>query len=247
LDLSGEALHLRGRGRDTGRAPIKETLASALLRLMGWPELARQGAAFSDPMCGAATILSEAAGMALDHAPGLDRGAWGFSRWKGHEARTWERLLSEARDRRRTGRERRLVLEGADQGAAVLEAARSNLKALGLLDRVRLQQRSVGEARPPAEAPGLVLSNPPYGVRLGEEEELVGLYRSLGDVLRQRFLGYRAGLITGSPRLAGSVGLKPARRFVVYNGPIECRLLRYDISTESPRGQPRWRQEQEAR
>jgi putative N6-adenine-specific DNA methylase len=84
-------------------------------------------------------------------------------------------------------------------------------------------------------------------VRLGEEEELVGLYRSLGDVLRQRFLGYRAGLITGSPRLAGSVGLKPARRFVVYNGPIECRLLRFDISTEPPRGQPRWRQEQEAR
>ena len=241
IDLAGEGLHLRGAGRDTGRAPMKETLAAALLWLTGWPrDPARP---LVDPMCGAGTLLTEAAAMALDVAPGLLRPRWGFSGWRGHDQRLWERLLGEAHNRRSAGRDNPTALFGADASDHMIEVASGNAKALGLEGAIRWARRGVEEARPPAgQPPGVVVTNPPYGERLGEETELFELYATLGDRLRQRFLGWTAYVITAHGPLVPALGLKPRRRHVIHNGPIECRWLEIPISAEAPQSAgPGWR------
>jgi len=252
IDLSGEALHLRGAGRSAGAAPLKETLAAALLRMAGWPELAAEGAPFVDPLCGSGTLLLEAAGMALGRAPGLTRPRWGFQGWQGHDAEIWRRLRAEAEQQARTAAETRELppITGYDADPRMVSAARGNAAALGLDEHVRVARQPLQELHPKhqreAVPRGLLLTNPPYGARLGETDELVELYQDLGDVWRWRFLGWEAWMITGSKRLAQSVGLRPARRIPVWNGGIDCRLLRFPIGEEAPRGKPRWRRGPEA-
>ncbi len=243
LDLAGEALHRRSISRVTGDAPLKENLAAAILLLAGWPEAASAGAPLLDPMCGAGTLLIEAGWMARDVAPGLGRVRWGFQRWRGHEPARWKVLLAEAEQRRREGAGRPLQLWGYDTANPTIHAATENLAKAGLSSALHLERRPLGEARPPEGPPGVLVTNPPYGHRLGEEGELGPLYTELGDLLRRHFLGWNAWIFTGSRALAGKIGLRPSRRVPLWNGPLECRLLSFPISAEAPRsgGRPSWR------
>ena len=245
LDLAGEALHRRGLGRQTNDAPLKENLAAALLMHAGWPAAAAEGRPLVDPMCGAGTILLEAAWMARDVAPGLYRSRWGFQRWRGHQASVWASLVREAEERQRASARRPALLVGFDTAVPTVHTATQNAARGGVSDAMRLERRPLGEASPPEGEAGLVLTNPPYGQRLGEEDELGPLYAELGDVLRRRFLGWTAWIFTGSKALANRVGLKPARRIPLWNGPIECRLLCFPIAAAAPQGTagPAWRRD----
>jgi len=231
LDLAGEALHRRAYRFAGGRAPLKENLAAGLLLLAGWPALAAEGRPLLDPMCGSGTFLVEAALIAADIAPGLQREAFAFERWRGHDAATWARLQGEARERAGQGRQAASPpIVGYDADAAAIARARDNVRRAGRGRLVRLEQRELSRAgdRVPDEA-GLLLVNPPYGRRIGEVEALIPLYAALGDLLKQRFGGWSAHVLTGNRELAGYIGLRAARRHVVYNGSIECRLLAYPI------------------
>jgi 23S rRNA (guanine2445-N2)-methyltransferase / 23S rRNA (guanine2069-N7)-methyltransferase len=243
VDLSGDSLHRRGYRGGSGEAPLKETLAAAVLTLAGWPELARTGVPLLDPFCGSGTLVIEAALMAADRAPGLER-RMGFTRWGGHDVGLWAGLVEEARGRVRERPEAACLLRGADRDPSVVRLAQQNARRAGVEGWTRFEAGEAREARPrEGEAPGLLVCNPPYGERLGEVRELEGLYRDLGDTLKRRFPGWTAALFTGNRELASQVGLKPARRHVLWNGPIECRLLIYPMGAEAAQGEegPAWR------
>ena len=243
LDLAGEALHRRGIGRETGDAPLKENLAAAILLLAGWPEAAAEGRPLVDLMCGSGTLLLEAAWMARDVAPGLHRDRWGFTGWRGHQEAVWRGLLSEAAERRNAARGAPLRLVGYDTAVPTIHTATQNAGRAGVSDAIRLERRALPAATPPDGPAGLVVSNPPYGHRLGSDEHLEPMYAELGDVLRRRFLGWTAWIFTGSRALANKVGLRSSRRIPLWNGPIECRLLCYRIAEAAPTvgGGPAWR------
>ena len=233
IDLSGEALHRRG-GRDGGPAPLRETLAAAILWMGDWPTLAARGVPLVDPLCGSGTFLREAAGLALDRAPGLVRDRFGFHGWLGHDPGLWGRLVDEARARR--DRPVPPPLLGADRDPAQIARTRRNLERDDLTHVVRTARRPWDRLEPPpgaADTPrGLLVANPPYGERLGELREARALVRSLGDRLRRHWLGWRALLLVGSVDLAKNLGLRPSRRIPLRNGPLDARVLDLQISTE---------------
>ena len=243
LDLAGDSLHRRGIARSGAKAPLKENLASAVLRLAGWPEKTDQP--LYDPFCGSGTLLIEAAWMALDVAPGLRRGRIGAEGWLGHDAKLWYRLLDEAEERRALGAKKGgdLRIFGTDGSEGPLKSAKHNLRRADLDSVVQVQQRDFRHVVPPVDDPGLFLTNPPYGARLGDAGELLPLYEAIGDVLKQRFPGWVGWILCGELSLAKRIGLRPASRTVLYNGPIECRLLEIPISDRAanPGGKPGWR------
>lgn len=235
LDLSGPALHRRGWRTAGASAPLKETLAAAVLLRAGWPALATAGAPLLDPMCGAGTLPIEAALIAADIAPGLLRQHWGFSAWRGHERPTWEALLAAARMRRAAGLARlgRTPgrIRGSDQDPAAVRAALANLSHAGLAGHVTIESRALADCRPgAADAAGLLVVNPPYGERLGAGDDLPALYAELGATLRNHFDGWQAAVLTGNPDLGKRMGLRAQRLHTLYNGPLECRLLHFAIS-----------------
>ena len=234
LDLSGQALHRRGHGRQAQGAPLKENLAAAILWMGRWPDLAKAGAPLYDPMCGSGTFLTEALGIAQDRAPGLARQRWGFSNWKGHQPHAWERLRKEAQERSRSGRKTSVHLIGRDSDPRAISNARENIRQAGGLDGVSIEKGMLSASNPPSaggrDPEGLLVCNPPYGRRLEDEEGALALHRELGNVLRRRFLGWRAMVITEQGPMAKAVGLKASQRVPVFNGPIECRVLEYGIS-----------------
>ncbi len=227
IDLSGEPLHIRGKGRDTGEAPLRENLAATLLWLAGWPQALAEGQPLLDPMCGAGTLLSEAAGWAADQAPGLYREHWGFTGWKGHRADVWDRLMAEARQRVRPAPERASIY-GRDRDGEVLRHARGNLSRYGLEDWVKVRRQDVARMQAPPGR-GLMVTNPPYGERLGDDDDLPALYASLGRSMRERLGGWSCWIITSEKRLADQIGLRPRQRHALYNGPLDCRLLYYPV------------------
>jgi len=233
IDLSGASLHLRGTRAVGGPAPLKETLAATILRMAGWPALAAEGAPLVDPMCGSGTLLLEAAGIALDIAPGLQRKSWGFSLWLGHDADAWKRLQHEATARKDAAAARKPLLFGSDKSASQVSATLKNSERAGLGSLLHIQRCEVAErAAPSGQRPGIVVTNPPYGARIGDVDSLVPLYRQLGDMLRHRFLGWTGWVLVDKGPLIGRIGLKPKKRNVLFNGPIECRLLEIPISSE---------------
>lgn len=243
IDLSGGGLHRRGWRGGGGAAPLKESLAAAVLLLAGWPEVAARGGALVDPMCGSGTLLIEAALMAADVAPGLARARWGFTGWKGHEPALWAPLLAEARERdhRHAGPTARLPrIVGYDADPRAVRMAIENVESAGLRGLVHVERRDLLEAAAVGDAPGLVVANPPYGERIGERRALEVLYRRLGDVLKQQFPGWESHVLTGNPDLSKFIGLKITRRTVLFNGAIECRLLRIPLreATERPLAGP---------
>ncbi|MSP63182.1 MAG: bifunctional 23S rRNA (guanine(2069)-N(7))-methyltransferase RlmK/23S rRNA (guanine(2445)-N(2))-methyltransferase RlmL [Myxococcales bacterium] len=251
IDLSGDSLHRRGY-RDLsslggGGAPLKENLAAAILLLAGWPERARQGAPFLDPMCGSGTLPIEAALCAADIAPGLRRERFGFHGWRGHQGDVWRELVDEAKAREIRDPKRLPPIVGHDADTRAVHAALENVERAGLRGRVHIERRDLAACRPipprHGDAPGLLVVNPPYDERMPASESL---YESIGDLLRREFPGWTGCVFTGNPDLARRIGLRPARRHVLWNGAIECRLLEFPISTAPARAAPRWRTEAEA-
>ncbi|AGM41042.1 23S rRNA m(2)G2445 methyltransferase [Spiribacter salinus M19-40] len=227
IDLSGESLHQRGYRRQGRGAPLKENVAAAMLLRGDWPALAGQGGALIDPMCGSGTLLIEAAWMATDTAPGLLRTRFGFHHWRGHDDALWKPLIDEALERQERGAENLPTILGFDQDKEAVAASRDHLRRAGLADGVEVECAEVGQLQRPADRPsGLVITNPPYGQRLAEQHELVPLYLSLGQTLKMRFAGWRAMVLNGS---GCALGLKPERSWQVFNGPIECRLERFEL------------------
>jgi putative N6-adenine-specific DNA methylase len=219
LDTSGEALFKRGLRRSSVEAPLRENLAAGILHLAGW----KPGETLLDPMCGSGTFLMEAAQMALDIAPGLGR-EFAFSKLNNFQPDVWNALKSAAESRRKPAQF--CQIHGSDKYGDALKIARENLAAAGLLDAVELKQCNVLEVPAPATE-GVLVTNPPYGVRIGELEELATLYPELGHTLKQRFTGWRAYFFTGDFRLAKLIRLSASRRIPLFNGPLECRLFEY--------------------
>jgi 23S rRNA (guanine2445-N2)-methyltransferase / 23S rRNA (guanine2069-N7)-methyltransferase len=233
LDLSGESLHRRGYREAAGEAPVKENVAAGVLVRAGWPELAAQGAELLDPLCGSGTFLIEGALIAADIAPGLMRDYFGFSGWRGHDAALWESLRSAARERARVGVERvRFVARGVDRDAAAIANARRNAHSAGLESLVRFEVGALADSAPLGGGTGLVCTNPPYGIRLEDRDSARNAHRELGRVLRERFLGWKAAVLTGAADLGLEIGIRAQRVHTVWNGPIECRLLRIDVRAD---------------
>jgi len=234
VDFSGESLHRRGYRSAGGRAPLKENVAAAVLLRAGWPAIeAAGGGTLVDPMCGSGTFLTEAALIASDTAPGLAREYFGFLGWRGHDGALWKRLLEEAAQRRAARPARRCIF-GSDIDSQAVSTAIANGVAAGVGDWVHVERRAVEEVAPPhGHAAGLVVVNPPYGERIGADSALPALYASLGRMLRERFAGWQAAVLTGNPRLARELGIYAKRTHRMFNGPIECRLLRFDLDGRS--------------
>ncbi len=230
IDLAGDSLHRRGYRRHSGPAPLKENIAAAILLHAGWPEMAESGKPLLDPMCGAGTLLIEAALMAADVAPGLTRDYFGLHGWRGHDARLWQRLLDEARQRRRVGIPRLPPIAGFDIDGQAVTRAVDNLAAAGLEEQIATHRQAFKALQSPWPAQtGLLVCNPPYGERLGGGNDLGNLYADMGEVLRTRFGGWRVVLLAGAPALDSRLGLRPQRSRKLDNGPLACRLVRYEI------------------
>ena len=232
LDLSGDSLHRRGYREATVIAPLKETLAAALLLKSGWPAIAAAGGPLLDPLCGSGTLAIEAAWIATDQAPGLLREHWGFSGWLGHVPALWKRLLAEAQQRLTLGKPRIPLIIASDHDPKAVRAALTNARRAGVADRIRIERREFSALQPPPGASGLLIANPPYGERLGTAEELAGFYAELGEVLKTRFGGWRAALLTGNPELGKRMGLRAEKVHSFHNGPLDCRLLRFRVEPE---------------
>jgi 23S rRNA (guanine2445-N2)-methyltransferase / 23S rRNA (guanine2069-N7)-methyltransferase len=235
IDLSGDSLHRRGYRGSQGAAPLKENLAAAILLRAGWPQLAsaEQGpVGFVDPMCGSGSLVIEAALIAGDVAPGLLRVYFGLLRWRGHDAALWQRLLDEATARRAAASTAHVSLRAYDRDAAAVRATLENAARAGFARLVHAERRELADLPPAAAARGLVVVNPPYGERLGDANELRRVYALLGQKLREGFPGWQAAVFTGNPPLGRELGIKARRTHTMFNGPIECRLLRFDIDAK---------------
>ena len=235
LDLSGESLHKRGYRQEGGRAPLKENLGAAILLRAGWPDIAEKGGGLMDPMTGSGTLPIEAAWMAGDTAPGLLRTYFGFLRWRQHRADIWKRLLEEARERKDTGLKRIPPIVAYDTDRKAVRNALTHVEKAGLLGIVHIERRNLTDLVPhPAMAghPGLVVLNPPYGERLGKVSELRSLYTGLGARMKAHFSGWKLSLFTGNVDLAKGIGLRAHKKYIFYNGPIECRLLNFQVAAE---------------
>jgi 23S rRNA (guanine2445-N2)-methyltransferase / 23S rRNA (guanine2069-N7)-methyltransferase len=232
IDLSGDSLHRRGYRGPQGAAPLKENLAAAILLRSGWPKLvaATDGPlGFVDPMCGAGSLAIEAALIAADVAPGMLRNYFGFLGWRGHDEALWQRHLTEAAERRAAARIDRIAFRAYDKETSAVRATLDNATRAGFAKVIHAERRDVADL-PAAPAPvGLVAVNPPYGERLGEAEALVQLYALLGEKLKQNFVGWQAAVFTGNPPLGRELKIRAKRTHVMFNGPIECRLLRFDV------------------
>ncbi|HZD61122.1 MAG TPA: THUMP domain-containing protein [Anaerolineae bacterium] len=222
LDTSGESLHKRGYRVVSVEAPLKETLAAAIVELTGWDAMSP----LVDPMCGSGTIVIEAALKAANIAPGLLRKTFGFQRWLDFNKGLWDTLMTEAQEARKHKIEAAIL--GSDISERAIEAATTNARAATVSDPITFAVSDFRELTPPPNH-GIVVMNPPYGERLGEKKKLESLYKTIGDVFKKRWKGYMGYVFTGNLDLAKHIGLKASRRIVLYNGPIESRLLKFEL------------------
>ena len=229
LDISGDSLHRRGYRTGQGSAPLKENLAAALLMRAGWSDIAKQGGALIDPMCGSGTFLIEAAMMAADIAPSIKRQTFGFTHWLQHDQELWESILTDAEQRKEAG----LAsfsndIRGYDGNSRVLEVTVANIENAGLDEHIRIAHKPLDQFGKATADSGLLITNPPYGARMGEEEQLVPLYQKLGTVLQKNFIQWRAAVYTGNLDLARELDLSPSKQYSLFNGSIACKLLVFD-------------------
>jgi 23S rRNA (guanine2445-N2)-methyltransferase / 23S rRNA (guanine2069-N7)-methyltransferase len=235
LDLSGHSLHQRGYRLQQGAAPLKENLAAAVLIRAGWPRIAAAGGALTDPMCGVGTFLVEGAMMAADIAPNLRRERWGFSAWLGHVPAIWSKVHEQAQERAKVGLEKPpLWIRGYEADPRLIQPARNNIERAGLANWIRVYQGDVAtfEPRPDQNQKGLVVCNPPYGERLGDEASLVYLYQNLGERLRQACLGWEAAVLTSAPDLGKRMGIRSHKQYAFWNGALPCKLLLIKVALE---------------
>lgn len=222
LDSSGSSLHRRGYRPAVGAAPLKESLAAALIRMTHWqPHLP-----FLDPLCGSGTLPLEASLIALNIAPGLFRERFGFQTWPDYDPQLWEELVAQAWEQRRP--KLAAPIMGCDRNPEVIAQAMDNARTCGVEHQVQLWQEDLSQLQPPADH-GVILCNPPYGQRLGHGEDLDSFYSLLGNVLKQRFKGWSAYILSGNKRLSQTIGLKSAQRQPVLNGSLPCQLMKYEL------------------
>ncbi|MFA8402736.1 THUMP domain-containing class I SAM-dependent RNA methyltransferase [Burkholderia pseudomallei] len=261
LDTSGEPLFKRGWRLDKGAAPLRENLAAGILRLAGWTP----GTPLYDPMCGSSTFVAEAAQIALGVAPGVER-RFGFEKLKQYDITAWQTLKVAAMDAKRAARGKRddLLIFGSDISGDMLEKARANLERAGV-PSLWLKQIDARNMTPPAAAPGVIVTNPPYGERIevrgrgprgdvretgknrGGDEAFrrthadspdSEFFRALGDALKQRFAGWQAFMLSSDRTLPGQLRLRESAKTPLFNGALECRLFRFDLIAGSIRQRP---------
>lgn len=231
IDTSGAPLYQRGNRKSSVDAPLRENLAAGIIKLTGW----QPGTPFLDPMCGSGTFLLEAALIALDTAPGIKR-SFGFEKLKNFEAPAWNEIRQAAQKRVKPASP--MLIFGSDSDSRAVRAARQNLEAAGLSNVVQVQQLDVLESPAPALPEGLtgiLLSNPPYGERIGEQDELAELYPLLAASLKKHFAGWNAFFLTSDLRMPKLMRLQPSRKTPLFNGPLECRLFEFRMVAGSNR------------
>ncbi|WP_233843239.1 bifunctional 23S rRNA (guanine(2069)-N(7))-methyltransferase RlmK/23S rRNA (guanine(2445)-N(2))-methyltransferase RlmL [Dyella sp. 2HG41-7] len=231
IDLAGAPLHRRGWREMQGEAPLKENLAAAMLLRADWPAIYAQGGALLDPMCGSGTLLIEGALMVADVAPGLRRSYFGFLGWKQHDIALWRNLLQEANQRAEAGLPvLRSCFFGSDADARMVQTAKRNAQEAGIAGFLTLDKHDMQHVRPPSGmTQGLVITNPPYGERLGERESMPKLYRALGETLRDHFTGWRAAVLAGDAELGRAMTLRADKKYALYNGALETVLLTFEL------------------
>lgn len=220
LDSSGESLHKRGYRVAVGLAPLSEVLAAGLILLSGWDGKKN----FVDPMCGSGTILIEAAMIAQNIPPGIFKRSFSFMNWKDFDGKLWDQIKREA-----AGKEKEMEcrITGSDISARAIRNTRGNVIAANMQKAISLQVASFDEFKPP-EGNGVMIMNPPYGERI-EQEDIVGFYKSFGDSLKKNYGGYDAWIISSDLNAMKFIGLKPTRKIAVFNGPLECRFMKFSI------------------
>ena len=226
IDTSGEALFKRGYRQDTGEAPMRENLAAGLLLLAGYDGTQ----SFQDPFCGSGTIVIEAAWIATRRAPGLMR-RFGFEKLKNFDAALWKKLQHEAETQIRPAP---APISGSDNDRHMIRAAVANAQAAEVNTFIRFEVKDAQDTRPNGEG-GILISNPPYGVRLAEVQTLQALYPQLGAWLKQHYAGWLAGMFTGDRDMPKFMRLSPKRKIPLYNGNLDCRLFLMDMVKGSNR------------
>ncbi|MDZ8096748.1 MAG: THUMP domain-containing protein [Nostoc sp. DedQUE05] len=222
LDSSGNSLHRRGYRPAVGAAPLKESLAAALIQLSSW----QPNQMFYDPLCGSGTLPLEACLKALNIAPGLFRESFGFENWLDFDLPLLEKLLQEAKDSQLDSLS--APIWGSDRDENIIEQAINNAQNCGVDNHVWFSQMELADVVAPADS-GILFCNPPYGERLGRDSDLGAFYKLLGDVLKQRFKGWTAFVLSGNKELSQSIGLKSSQRIAVYNGTLPCQLMKYEL------------------
>ena len=227
LDSSGEPLFKRGWRQDTGHAPLRENLAAGILLLAGY----NGSQPLLDPMCGSGTFLVEAADIALKRAPGRQR-KFAFQKLRGFDSGSWTKLLLNAQYIEKP--QTKLTINGSDRDPLIIKVAKNNLERAGLTDLVEVKAMDVLDARPNGEH-GILITNPPYGVRMEEQDRLAEWYPLLGSWLKAHFSGWHANLLSGDLRLAELINLAPKRGTRLYNGPLQCKLFAINLVKSSIR------------
>ncbi|HEQ1858645.1 TPA: bifunctional 23S rRNA (guanine(2069)-N(7))-methyltransferase RlmK/23S rRNA (guanine(2445)-N(2))-methyltransferase RlmL [Providencia alcalifaciens] len=232
LDLSGDSLHIRGYRDLAGQAPLKETLAAAIIGRSGW----QKNTPMVDPMCGSGTLLIEAAMIAADRAPGLYRQHWGFNAWLKHNPELWREVVTEAQVRFRQGlKDTTSRFYGFDIDKRVLDMARANARRAGLQDLITFNHGDAAALENPVKTDikGTIISNPPYGERLESEPALIALHSQFGRIVKARFPGWRLSIFSASPELLSCLQLRSEREFKAKNGPLDCVQKNYQLA-ETP-------------
>ncbi len=220
LDSSGASLHKRGYRMEADRAPISEVLAAGLVLLSGWDKKS----SLVDFMCGSGTILIEAALLAANIPPGYFRNSFGFETWLDYDESLFKTIRESAIERIS---EQDFFLYGCDISALAVEKAHENATAANVDDVLKIVKRDFKDMDPPVPN-GMVIINPPYGEKI-KEQQLGELYKDIGDVLKKRYKGYTAWIITSNKEAAKQIGLHASRRFTVFNGGLECKFMRFEL------------------
>ena len=227
VDTSGDALYMRGNRKASIEAPLRENLAAGILQLSGW----QAGQALLDPMCGSGTFLLEACMITLNIAPGIKRN-FGFEKLKNFESDTWKKIKNTALKNVKPVTFQKIY--GSDSDLRAVRIAKQNFEEAGLIDAVQLSHVNITEVIRPADS-GVLVANPPYGVRIGEDEELAALYPKMGEALKRKFAGWNTYFLTNDLRLPKLMRLTPSKRTPLFNGPLECRLFEIKMVAGSNR------------
>lgn len=217
VDTSGQPLWQRGFRKASVEAPLKENLAAGILKITGW----QPGMPLIDPMCGSGTFLLEAVQVALDRAPGLDRG-FAFELLSSFEAANWAAIRQAAEARCKPAEP--MDIRGYDIDDRAVRATRRNLQEAGFGGIVTVDRSDLLDTEPLTDQ-GIMIANPPYGERIGEQDELTAFYPQLGSALKKHWAGWSCFFFTADLRMPKLVGLRPSRKTPLYNGPLECRLF----------------------
>jgi len=227
LDLSGSPLHIRGYRTIAGEAPLRETLAAGIVKRSGW-----KGEALLDPMCGSGTIIIEAAMMALNIAPGSMRPRFGFEKWKQHDDATWKALKTSAQVYgKRAVQDCDTQFFASDLSQEMIRIAKQNAQRAGVAELIEFSVQDAKKVKPAAELEtGMLISNPPYGERLGGFSDTITLYTELGMHFKDAFAGWNLAMFAMDTELLSCLGMRAARNYKFFNGPLECILKNYRIS-----------------